>query len=682
MWLGMVLLAMLGATMANAEATHPFSVHDMLAMDRISDPRVSPDGRLVVFTVSVTDLENNKRRTDLYLAATDGSFTRRLTTHQASDSQGRWSPDGRTVYFVSTRSGSSQVWKIAVDGGEAEQVTNLPLDVDALEVAPSGDFLVFSMMVFPGTTPEETQKRLEEKEKRKASGMIFDRLFIRHWDSWEDGRRNHLFVYRLADGSFLDVMKDMDADCPSRPFGGSEEYAISPDGKVLVFSAKDVGREEAWSTNFDLFWVDLASPGKPRKITTNPAWDTQPRFAPYGKTLAYLAMSRPGYEADRFDIVLRDLVTQKEKRIVVRADASPRGDRSPAELRWSRDGRSLYVSADHLGQKAIFAVDVLTGQSRIVVGEGTCSDVQDLGNGRLLFGMNSLLGPTELYTVKTDGSDMQRVTRLNDAKVARARFGKPEQFKFTGANGDEVYGYIVYPVDFDPNKKYPVAFLIHGGPQGSFGNDFHYRWNPQAYAGAGYAAVMIDFHGSTGYGQDFTDSINDDWGGKPFEDLMIGLDFALKKYPFLDGKRVGALGASYGGYMINWIAGKAPDRFKCLVCHDGNLDERMAYFDTEELWFPEWDHRGTPWENPESYRKHNPIELAANWKTPMLVIHGGKDFRVVDTQGISTFTLLQRKGIPSKLLYFPDENHWVLKPHNSILWHETVLGWLDQWLKK
>jgi dipeptidyl aminopeptidase/acylaminoacyl peptidase len=674
-------LFFLAMGVAMAEQTHPFSVHDMLAMDRISDPRVSPDGKLVVFTVSVTDLENNRRRSDLYLAATDGSWTRRLTTHEASDSQGRWSPDGRWVYFVSSRSGSAQVWRIPVDGGEAVQVTHLPLDVDALEVSPDGTFLVFSMMVFPGTSPAATKERLEEAEKKKASGRLYQRLFVRHWDSWEDGRRNHLFLYRLADGSLQDLMGEMDADCPSRPFGGSEEFAISPDSKALVFSAKDVGREEAWSTNFDLFWVDLTNPGKPQKLTTNPAWDTQPRFAPHGKILAYLAMSRPGYESDRFDIVLRDLVTGKERRVVLRADPSPRGDRSPAELRWSRDGRTLYCTADHLGQKAIFAVDVLTGASRLVVGEGTCSDVQDLGNGRLLYGMNSLLGPTELYTVASDGTDPRRVTRLNDEKVAKARFGKPEQFSFKGALGETVYGYIVYPVDFDPHKKYPVAFLIHGGPQGSFGNDFHYRWNPQAYAGAGYAAVMIDFHGSTGYGQAFTDSINNDWGGKPFEDLMLGLDFVLKKYPFLDGNRVGALGASFGGYMINWIAGKAPDRFKCLVCHDGNLDERMAYFETEELWFPEWDHGGLPWEKPENYRKHNPIELAANWKTPMLVIHGGKDYRVVDTQGLATFTLLQRKGIPSQLLYFPDENHWVLKPHNSIQWHETVLAWLDRWLK-
>jgi dipeptidyl aminopeptidase/acylaminoacyl peptidase len=260
--------------------------------------------------------------------------------------------------------------------------------------------------------------------------------------------------------------------------------------------------------------------------------------------------------------------------------------------------------------------------------------------------------------------------------------GDYEQFAFKGWNDETVYCYIVKPVDFDPSKKYPVAFLIHGGPQGSFGNDFHYRWNPQAYAGAGYAAVMVDFHGSVGYGQDFTDSISGDWGGKPLVDLKKGLAAALDRYPWMDGERVGALGASFGGYMINWIAGNWPDRFRCLVNHDGNLDERMAYFNTEELWFPEWDHKGTPWTNPEGYEKHNPVNFVQNWKTPMLVIHGAYDFRVVETQGMGTFNALQRMGIPSKLLYFPDENHWVLKPHNSIQWHETVIGWLDRWCKK
>jgi dipeptidyl aminopeptidase/acylaminoacyl peptidase len=298
----------------------------------------------------------------------------------------------------------------------------------------------------------------------------------------------------------------------------------------------------------------------------------------------------------------------------------------------------------------------------------------------IVFERHTLKSPVEIYFIKP-GSGEKAITGINAAKVAAARMGDYEQFSFKGWNNETVYGYMVKPVDFDPAKKYPLAFLIHGGPQGSFGNDFHYRWNPQAHAGAGYAAVMVDFHGSIGYGQAFCDSIRGDWGGKPLEDLKKGLAAALAKYPWMDGTRVGALGGSFGGYMVNWIAGNWPDRFKCLVSHDGNIDERAAYFETEELWFPEWDHMGTPWENPQNYEKHNPANFVKNWKTPMLVIHGGQDFRVVETQGIGTFNALQRRGIPSQFLYFPDENHWVLKPANSILWHQTVIGWLDRWLK-
>jgi dipeptidyl aminopeptidase/acylaminoacyl peptidase len=669
------------AATAFAEAPHPFSVMDMLAMDRISDPQVSPDGNLVAFTVSVTDLEANRRHSDIYLSAVDGSFVRRMTSHPANDTQPRWSPDGRSLFFVSSRVDSPQVWRLSLDGGEAEPVTRLPLGVDALKVSPDGRFLLFSMAVFPGRSPAETRQMLDAKEKSKATGMSYDRLFVRHWDTWEDGTRNHLFAYSLPAGPARDLMAVMDADCPSKPFGGPEEFAISPDGKTIVFATKDVGREEAWSTNFDLFSVPADDAASPAKITTNPAWDTQPAFSPDGKILAYLAMRRPGYEADRFDIVLRGWPNGVERKIVLRVGDAPHDDRSPGELAWSGDGKEIFCTAPNLGQHSVFCVDVATGKARVVVEQGTASTPQTVPGNRLLYGMNSLLNPLELYTVGQDGRDERRVTHLNDEKVAAAMFGKPEQFSFRGAKGDTVHGYIVYPAGFDPSKKYPVAFLIHGGPQGSFGNDFHYRWNPQAYAGGGYAAVMIDFHGSTGYGQAFTDAINNDWGGAPYEDLMKGLDSALGKYTFLNPGKVGALGASYGGYMINWIAGHT-DRFRALVCHDGNLDELMAYYDTDELWFPEWEHGGPAYDNPAGYTRDSPLSFARNWKTPMLVIHGGKDYRVVDTQGLSTFTLLQRRGIPSKLLYFPDENHWVLKPANSIQWHETVLGWLDQWLNK
>ncbi|MEW6363365.1 MAG: S9 family peptidase [Acidobacteriota bacterium] len=666
---------------AGAADTHPYSVHDMVALDRISEPRVSPSGQLVAFTVRVTDLDANKGRTDIYLAPVDGAWLRRVTTHEANDSQPQWAPDRQFIYFLSTRSGSSQVWRIPSGGGESEQVTKLPLDVDALEVAPNGKFLLFSMAVFPGKSAEETKALLEEKENSKATGMIFDRLFVRHWDTWMDGTRNHLFTCDIASRKVTDLMPQMDADSPSRPFGGSEEYTISPDGKQIVFTARDVGREEAWSTNFDLFSVPADASAAPAKLTTNPATDTQPRFSADGQFLAYLAMSRTGYEADRYRIIVREWASGKERAIDLRADDTARGDRSPGDLDWSPDGKAIICTAEHLGQNSLFMVEVATGRSRIVVADGTIGSPQFTAGGRMLYAMDSLLGPVELYTVGPDGKDITRVTRINDARLAEARLGKPEQFTFSGAKGEKVYGYIVYPADFDVSKKYPVAFLIHGGPQNSMGNHFHYRWNPQAYAGAGYAAVMIDFHGSTGYGQAFTDSIRDDWGGAPFADLMKGLDYAVAKYPFLDGTRVGALGASFGGYMINWVAGNAPNRFKALVCHDGNLDERMAYYDTEELWFPEWDHGGLPWTNPLGYSKHNPVELVKNWKTPTLVIHGQNDYRVVYTQGLSTFTALQRKGVPSKFLFFPDENHWVLKPHNSILWHNTVLGWLDKYVK-
>jgi dipeptidyl aminopeptidase/acylaminoacyl peptidase len=671
---------LLAGASARAE-THPFSVADMLAMDRISDPRVSADGARVAFTVRVTDMEANRGRNDVWLAALDGSGTRRLTSHEASDTQARWAADGRSLYFVSTRTGSAQVFRIPADGGEAEPVTHLPLDGDALEVV-STRMLILSMPVFPGKSPEETKKSLDEKAQSKATGQLYDRLFVRHWDTWADGTRNHLFAYDLATGKATDLMPAMDADCPSKPLGDSADYAVSPDGKTIVFSARDAGREEAWSTNFDLFVVPTDASSPPRKITTGPGTDGHPAFSPDGKTLAYLSMSRAGYEADRNRIVLRDWASGRETTHDLRADASPSGDRSPGSLAWTADGRELLMSPEHLGQQPVFAFDVATGKARIVVADGQTSDAQRAGTaaGRVLFARNSLLGPTELYTVARDGKDVRRVTRLNDDKVAAARFGKPEPFTFAGAGGDTVYGWLVRPVDFDATKKYPVAFLIHGGPQGSFGNDFHYRWNPQAYAGAGYAAVMVDFHGSEGYGQAFTDAINGDWGGKPYEDLMKGLDHVLGRYAWLDGERVAALGASYGGYMVNWIAGQT-DRFRCLVTHDGNIDERTAYLMTEELWFPEWEHGGMPWTNPEGFAKHGPIDYIKNWKTPTLVIHGGKDYRVVYSQGLATFTALQRKGVPSKLLFFPDENHWVLKPQNSKLWHDTVIGWLDQWTK-
>jgi len=661
--------------LAAARETHPFGVRDLVAFDRVSEPKVSPDGRQVVFTVSALDWDANKRRSDLWLANTDGTGVRKLTQHEASDTSAVWAPDGKAIYFLSARSGSSQVWKLPLEAGEPQPVTALPLDVGSFLLSGDGKTMALSMEVFPGTTVADTKKRLDAEAAKKASGKIYDNLFFRHWDTWADGRRSHLFVMPVSGGDPVDVMQAMDADAPSKPFGGTEEYAFTPDGSGIVFSARDVGREEAWSTNFDLFLAPIDAKTKPSNLTKkNLAWDSYPAFSPDGKTLAYLAMKRPGYEADRFRIVLRSWPDGAER--VLTED----WDRSPSAITWAPSGKEIYGVAEDLGQTKLVAVDVATGKARTVWGKGHVQAPQAAG-ARVLFQMDSLKGPAELYACKPDGSALEKLTSINDEELAAARLGEPEQFTFKGAGGDTVHTYIVKPVDFDPAKKYPVAFLIHGGPQGSFGNDFHYRWNPQTYAGRGYAAVMVDFHGSTGYGQAFTDAINGDWGGKPFEDLKKGLDATLAKYPWMDGTRVAALGASYGGYMINWIAGNWPDRFKCLVTHDGNLDERFAYFATEELWFPEWEHGGTPWDNPQAYAKHNPVDFVKNWKTPTLVIHGAKDYRVVETGGFATFTALQRKGIPSRFLHFPDENHWVLKPQNSVLWHDTVLDWLDRWTK-
>jgi dipeptidyl aminopeptidase/acylaminoacyl peptidase len=655
---------------------HPFSIHDMLAMNRISYYHVSPDGKKIVFTVRVTDLDANKGRTNLWLINTNGEDLRQLTTHTASDSNPRWSPCGKYIWFLSTRSGSSQVWRIRIDGGEAEQITDQPLDIGNLVVSADGKFIAFTMEVFPEfKEPEETKKKLDQIADRKSSGRIYTEIFIRHWDTWEDGRRSHLFVMPIQGNQVKDLMDGMNADTPSQPFGGPEEISFTPEGTGLIFTARMGGSKEAWSTNFDLYFVPLDGSQEPQCLTEkNKAWDTYPVFSPCGQKLAYLAMVKPGYESDRFRIIVRDWPQGEEQTL------AENWDLSPSSLRWSHDGKMIYAGAANLGQHSLFSIDVATEKIQTIIKNGNIHPPEIFEN-HIIFGMDNLSSPVELYSSESDGSQFTQITHINTEKMSQAKVGEYEQFTFKGWNDETVYGYIVKPIDFDPGKKFPVAFLIHGGPQGSFGNNFHYRWNPQVYSGAGYAAVMVDFHGSVGYGQDFTDSIQGDWGGKPLEDLKKGLRAALDRYSWMDGSRVAALGASFGGFMINWIAGNWPDRFCCLVNHDGNLDERFAYFATEELWFPEWDHMGTPWTNPEGYEKFNPINYVKNWKTPMLIIHGAHDFRVVETQGMATFNALQRLGIPSKLLYFPDENHWVLKPHNSILWHNTVIAWLDQWCK-
>jgi dipeptidyl aminopeptidase/acylaminoacyl peptidase len=673
-----LVLMFVVAGLATAQQ-HPFDVHDMVAMQRVGDPQPSPDGDRVAFVVTTMDLDANKGRRDLWMAATDGSGARRLTTDPANDWSPRWA-DKDTLYFLSTRSGSAQVWRWDLAADSAQQVTDLAIDIDAFKTGPGGQALYAGIAVFPDCEISIpcTAKRLAAIEARKTSGMIFDKVFVRHWDTWKDGRRNHVFRIPIGDdgaaGEAVDLMSGVDGDCPTIPWGGDGDFTVSPDDRWLVYTAKVVeGSEEVWSTDWDLWVVPTDGSKAPQCLTEeNQAWDASPTFSPDGKTLAYVAMTRPGYEADRYRVTLMDWDSRSIRNL------TERWDRSPGSVVWSPDGKALYASANNVGNHSIFRIDPSDRMVSAVVTRHTNSDPNPLPDGRLLFARDSLVSPVELFVLPAGGGEPLQITHLNDERLAHIDFGEYKQFSFIGANNDEVFGYLIEPVNRDPRKKYPLAFLIHGGPQGSFDDHWHYRWNPEIYAAHGYATVFIDFHGSTGYGQDFTDAINGDWGGAPYEDLMKGLDHVLRLHPWIDSERMAAAGASFGGYMINWIQGQT-DRFKALVCHDGNLDELMAYFDTEELWFPEWEHGGTPWDNPEGYRKHSPVAYVGNWKTPELVIHGALDYRVVDTQGLATFNALQRLGVPSRLLYYPDENHWVLKPLNSIQWHEVVLDWMDQW---
>lgn len=673
--------AMFAATTAMA-APRGFTVEDLVNMERVGSPAVSPDATRVIYTVRSTDLEKNRGNTQLWMIDLRAAkpVPQRLAQHASSSADPEWSPSGDAVYFLSSRSGSSQVWRQPVAGGEPVQVTSLPLDVDNFRVAPSGDRLAFSLAVFRDCADLAcTKARLDAQEKEKATGKVYDRLFARHWDTWSDHRNAVLFSAPLgADGKVgaepVSLSGSLDGDVPSKPFGDREEYRFSPDGKTVVFSARIAGKTEAWSTNFDLYSVPAAGGAAPRNLTEdNPAWDTKGSFSPDGRTLAYLAMARPGFEADRYQVMLMDVATGKKRKLA--AD----WDRSAGTLVWRADGKALIVDAESVGQHSLFSIDVPSGKVTTLIGQGAVG-AYDLRRDTLVYTHANLAAGAQLYTMKLGGKPKQ-LTNLNEERLKDVRWGDAEQFSFEGANGDTVYGYVMKPWNAEPGQKYPVAFIVHGGPQGSFGNSWSYRWNPQVYAGAGYAAVFIDFHGSTGYGQKFTDSISNDWGGKPLVDLQKGYDAAMQKFPWLDRSRDCALGASYGGYMMNWIAGNWSDEFKCIVNHDGVFDTRGMAYSTEEQWFTDWENGGPYFKVPENHERFNPVHHVNKWKTPMLVIQGDLDFRIPTAQALGTFTALQRMGVESKLLVFPDENHWVLKPANSLQWHHTVVGWLDQYLK-
>jgi len=681
--MAMTAAAAAGIAMAapapSADPALPFSVQDLVLLTRISDVAAAPDSKHVLFTLRSTDMDANKGRTAVWMLDTGkhGAAPRKITEGGDNSNAAEWSKDGRFVYFLSNRSGSNQVWR-AMPGGEASQVTKLPLDVGSFHVAPKQDRILVSTEVFLDCADLNcTKQRLDTKAHTAGTGVLYQDLMVRHWDTWSDGRRSQVFSMSLredgtAGGAPVNISGRI-GDVPGKPFGGRDDYVFSPDGTQVAFTVR-AAAGEAWSTNFDIYVVPADGSAPPRNVTAdNQAADTQPAFSPDGTQLAYLAQEHPGFESDRFHLVLLNLQSGVKRPLTLN------WDRSIVSFAWARDGKTLFAATDHLGQRPLWAVDVDSGRASAITAAGEV-ETFSVGTSKMFYAQSSLGAPADLYSVGFNGGKPAQLTHLNQALLEKRKLGESEQISFPGWNGENVFGYVVKPVDFRRDHKYPVAFLVHGGPQGSFGNAWSYRWNSQVFAAAGYGVVMIDFHGSTGYGQAFTDSISGDWGGKPLEDLKAGLEAALKGNAWMDGERVCALGGSYGGFMINWIAGRWPDRFKCLVSHDGIFDNRSMYYSTEELWFPEHEFAAPEYENPAAYAKFNPIDFVAKWQTPTLVIHGQQDFRVPVSQGLAVFTALQRRGVPSELLYFPDENHWVLKPADSIQWYDTVLGWLNRWL--
>ena len=657
-----------------SQTRRPINFTDLISFGRISDPRISPDGNRVAFVVTYQDTVRNNSNSNLYLVPVNGGEVKQLTDAKGVNYSPRWMPDGRSIAFLSTRDGESQIWTIPVDGGEARKVSSISTEASGLIVSPDGKWFAFSSDVFPDCQSDDCNKqRLEANEKSKVKAKIFDHLPYRVWNQWKDGMRSHLFVMPSTGGTALDLTPG-DYDTPPIDLGGNWDYAFSPDSKEIAFE-RNTDPNVAVSTNNDIYVVPVAG-GAAKKITDNPANDCQPVYSPDGKYIAYRAMKRPGFESDQNQIVLYDRANGKL------TDVSGSFDYNFSEVIWSPDSKTLYCNADDQGNVTIFKVSVNDRTISSIQENGFNTSLQLSPDGKtIVFLKQNVNKPTEVYRMDADGQNLKELTFVNADRVAQLDMNAFESFWFKGAEGTKVEGFLLKPPAFDASKKYPVIFLVHGGPQGQWGDEFHYRWNAQMFASRGYVAVLINPRGSTGYGQKFTDEISGDWGGKVYVDLMDGLDYVLETYKFTDGKHVAAAGASYGGYMMDWMEGHT-DRFTCIVTHDGVFNPISMYGTTEELWFPQWEFRGNPYDNPKLYEKWSPLKYANNFKTPMLVVHSQHDYRVDVSEGFQLFTALQMHGVKSKMLYFPDEYHFVTKPQNVELWYSAVLDWIDEFTKK
>jgi dipeptidyl aminopeptidase/acylaminoacyl peptidase len=692
-----IILLMGGAFVqlsAQSPAKKPFTFEDMMSLKRVGGPvGVSPNGKWVLFSAMDVDLKENKRTSHLWVVPLAGGEARQLPSTAAGESGGRWSPDGASYLFISSVEGGSQVWTNSFEpasgmpGGVPKKITNISTEADGAIWSPDGKNIVFTSDVYPGCLDDACNKSSDEaRANSKVKAMVFDHLLFRHWNHYGSSKRSHLFVVPAEGGVAQDLTRG-DHDVPPFSLGGQDLYAISPDGKEVAFTSNwdEVG---ATSTNNDIFVVPITG-GDPKKVSTSPGSDSTPLYSPDGKWLAWRMQKRAGYESDRFRLVAYDRKTGEIKNL------TEDFDQWVESYAWAPDSKTIYFTSGHEGGAPIYGLDLqaamagaapavthASGHAIREISGGVNDDVTVTPDGKMLvFTRLSAQAPSEVYKLDLAGKKAEQLSHMNDAVLAKVAMPPVEPFWFAGANGTKVQGFLVKPPNFDKDKKYPVKFLIHGGPQGMWGDEWSYRWNAELFAADGYVVIMINPRGSTGYGQAFVDGVNADWGGKPYIDLMNGLDYAEKTYPFIDKDRECALGASYGGYMINWVLGHT-NRFKCLVSHDGMFNTESAYGSTEELWFPEWEFKGTPWTNREGYRKWSPHLFATQFKTPTLVVHGQLDYRLDVSEGFQLFTTLQRLKVPSKMLYFPDEGHWVLKPQNSQLWYTTVNGWVDSYLKK
>jgi dipeptidyl aminopeptidase/acylaminoacyl peptidase len=665
------------ALLSASALARPFTPQDLVTLSRVSGSAISPDGRWLVWQQRETDMAANGGRSDLWrldLKKRGASAAKFASLAQANETDPAFGADGQ-LYFLSNRGEVNAVWRVGMEGGAPAQVTG-PYDLSGFRLSPKGDAIVVWADRPVGAASLATTQ--PAKSGNAGSGRTYDQLFVRHWDSWADGQRSQLFVIPLrggkASGAGQAIGGGLIGDSPSKPFGDASEVTWSADGRTIYFALREAGRIEPLSTNLDIFAAPADGSAAPVNLTPdNRATDTLPTTSPDGRWLAWVAMKRPGYEADRLVLWVRELATGKTRAV------TEAWDRSVASIAWAGDSRSLFVTAEDTLDTAAFRVDLADGKVHRLTGAGHVSDLRPLPGGGFVYALDSLVAPADLWKWEPNGR-VTRLTQVNAARLAGVDLPTVSRFNFKGAAGDTVWGFTMRPFGLPAGSRAPVALLVHGGPQGSFSDSWSYRWNPMTWAGHGYGVVSVDFHGSTGYGQAFTDAINKDWGGKPLTDLKLGLKAATDRFDFLDADNACAAGGSYGGYMMNWIEGKWPDRFKCIVQHDGVFDARAMAYETEELWFDEWEHGGKPYyEAAGDFERWNPVNTVTEWKTPQLVITSEKDFRIPYTQGLAAFTALQRREIPSRLLVFPDENHWVLKPKNSLQWYGEVFGWMDKW---